>query len=88
MIGFERLEKHERLVNKMADTLGVDLVEEVQRGNLAPSELRNRVFRCVGCDSADACADWLRAHPDGTDGAPEFCRNGKMFADLAARKGL
>ena len=87
MIGFERLEKHERLVSQMAETLGLDLVEEVQRGNLAPSELRNRVFRCVGCDCTQACASWMADHVQGAEAAPEYCRNHQMFADLAARKG-
>lgn len=88
MIGFERLEKHERLVSRMADTLGLDLIAEVQRGNLAPSELRNRVFRCVGCDCAEACSEWIEAHSNGADTAPTYCRNSQMFSDLADRKGV
>jgi hypothetical protein len=83
MFGLKKIEKHERLVSGMSDALGVDLVEEVQRGNLAPDELRNRVFRCLGCSDPEACGHFLADHKgEKRDATPAYCRNADMFESL------
>lgn len=76
MFGFEKMDEHARLVRRMADTLGVDLAEEMQAGRLPPEDLRNSVLRCVGCLEAGACRQFLELNAeDGAEEAPGFCRN-------------
>lgn len=78
----ERFEHHAKLVAEMADTLGVDLIETMQRGNLDGEDLRQMVNKCTGCTSPCDCNDWLAAHKEGSDVAPDYCRNADTFAKL------
>lgn len=82
MFGFNKFDRHAGLVNKMAETLGVDLAEAVQRGELPPEELRRSVFNCMGCREADACEHWLEEHQTGSDVTPGYCRNDGLFRVL------
>ena len=83
-MAFERLERHATLVNKMADKLGVDLIEETLRGHLRPEEMRGRVYRCMGCTGADTCEKLLADPNVHLDEAPEYCRNGAEFKRVSA----
>ena len=78
-----RLNRHAALVGRMADTLGVDLTEEMQRGSFSPEALRASVLNCTGCDNPDGCEAWLDAHGDGADRTPGFCRNKAQLEKLA-----
>ncbi|MDY6858688.1 MAG: DUF6455 family protein [Pseudomonadota bacterium] len=82
MFGFKKLDEHAELVTRMADTLGVDLAEEAQRGRMRPEQMRNTVLRCVGCLQAGACRDFLAEHMDGADAAPAYCRNKDLLDSL------
>jgi len=82
MFGFNKFDRHAELVDKMAETLGVDLAEAVQRGELPPQKLRSSVFNCMGCRQADACEHWLEEHAGGADLTPEYCRNDALFRQL------
>lgn len=83
MFGIGKMDKHAQLVSDMGDALGVDIAEEVQRGNLAPQELRARVFRCMGCTDPEACSSHLAAHKGETlSETPTYCRNADMFETL------
>jgi hypothetical protein len=84
MLWMDRFDKHSGLVNRMAETLGVDLTEEMLRGTLPPQDLRATVLNCMGCREAGACESWLQAHPEGADAAPSYCRNRERLAALAA----
>ena len=81
---FSRLDRHARLVERMADTLGVDLAGETMRGRIAPQDLRSALVRCTGCRRANACCTWLDAHPDGASAAPDYCCNKGQLERLAA----
>ena len=78
-----RFDKHAELVNRMAETLGVDLAEEMLRGNLPPQDLRSTVLNCMSCREAGACEAWLAEHPEGADAAPGYCRNKERLTALA-----
>lgn len=78
---------HAGLVDRMAQTLGLDLEEEVMRGRIGPDMLPDMVLRCTGCAHPDRCETWLQqnapqvaeAQPDTT---PYYCRNAEVFDDL------
>lgn len=53
---FSRLDRHARLMDRMADTLGLDLAEESMAGRLTPEDYRSAVFRCTGCTRPEECA--------------------------------
>ena len=83
MFGFARYDRHAGLVSRMAETLGIDLAEEAQRGNLPPEALRGTVHNCLGCRRADGCEHWLEVHSGGAVAAPGYCRNAELLAVLA-----
>lgn len=86
MLGFSKLNQHAGLLNKMADTLGVDLAEAAQEGRLAPEDLRASVLRCTGCSDPAECMHFLVEHAaTGAEAAPEFCRNRQLFSELRGR---
>ncbi len=75
-----RFQRHERLMSRMADAMGVDLDLSIQRGDLTPELYSDAVFACTGCSDPQACERHLRGNrPD----VPSFCRNGDMIARLA-----
>ena len=82
MFGIDKFDKHAELVNKMADTLGLDLAEAVQRGAMPPEDLRSSVFNCLGCKEVDDCEHWLEENSLGADVAPVYCRNDALFRAL------
>lgn len=76
---------HAELVEKMADTLGVDVEELMQRGRLSPEELDESVLRCIGCLEVGACQHFLAEDEDAArDEPPGFCRNKEFFEALKA----
>lgn len=79
------LRRHAALVDRMAETLGVDLEEAVMRGQLAPDALPDMVLRCTSCANPECCEAWLdqqrAASAEATRAAttPYFCRNAEAF---------
>ncbi len=79
------LDKHARLVSRMAEALGIDLDEAAMRGLLPQSELSDAVLRCTGCTNPDQCAHWLDDHADGASDTPGICRNSELFKTLKSQ---
>ena len=77
--------RHEMLMGRMADTLGVDLQEAAMRGRLDAADTAMAVARCTGCEGGSDCPDWLAAHEAGAIDTPDYCRNRALFAALAGR---
>ena len=75
-----RLERHEGLMNRMADRNGADLALAQQVGLFSPEEYGDAKVACTGCASAEACEGHLKA---GAPGIPEYCRNGDTLKRLA-----
>ncbi|PWE33691.1 hypothetical protein DDZ14_03215 [Maritimibacter sp. 55A14] len=84
MFNLSRLARHEKLVDAMAETQGIDLAEEIMRGTLSGGDLRAAIYSCTGCANVEGCEAWLAAHADGAEGTPEFCRNAGLFKALRA----
>ncbi|MEE9387702.1 MAG: DUF6455 family protein [Paracoccaceae bacterium] len=74
--------RHGALVDKMANTVGVDLDEAEQRGNLSGDQLRASVHKCLGCTNVTACEHWLDHHTNGANSPPDYCRNTGFFKGL------
>ncbi len=77
------IKHHADLVDRMADTLGVDLEEKILEGLLDPCTLSDAVLRCTGCSDTEGCELWLNANRGvGASAAPIMCRNATMFEFL------
>lgn len=83
MLGLSRIDKHAELVGRMAETVGADLAEAMQRGDLTPEEYRSAVLSCTSCRGAGDCQEWLDAHSDGAEATPGYCRNKALLESLA-----
>lgn len=76
------LRRHARLMDNMAETLGLDLEEAAMRGTLPMEEIADAVLSCTNCSNPGHCETWLTEHADGADATPGYCRNKELFADL------
>lgn len=74
----DRYTKHAKMVSHMADKVGIDLVETMQRGELDSEDLRMMVHRCQGCSDPDDCQQKLESGQI-TGTPPEYCRNAHVF---------
>lgn len=71
--------RHAALVDRMADTLGVDLEEKALEGLIDIDAIGDAVLRCTGCSGPDGCERWLAAQQGTADAAPAICRNADIF---------
>lgn len=78
----ERMTRRSSLVNRMAETVGVDMGEEMIRGHVTPEEIRGAVFRCMSCRKDGACTHWMDAQTGTAEAAPDYCRNSRMLGRL------
>jgi hypothetical protein len=76
-------DRHERLMTRMADTLGADLETAEAQGQLPPEMREDMLLACTGCADPTACRHWLETH-DTADAAPGYCRNRDILHNLAA----
>lgn len=84
MFGFEKLDRHGDLSDRMARTVGVDLAGAMLAGRVSPFGLRSVVVRCMSCTEADRCEAWLATTPEAPE-APGYCRNRGLLGELADR---
>lgn len=84
---FSKLDRHAELMQRMSDTVGVDLGEAVMRGTLSPQGLRGAVVSCMACEGGSKCGDWLDNHPAGSDTTPCYCRNQDLLGRLKEAAG-
>lgn len=83
MFSTTKLDRHAALMNRMADTVGVDLGEALVEGRLSGEGLRSAILRCTACDNPEACDHWLADRaPGSAEDTPEYCRNRALLAGL------
>ncbi|MBC6408195.1 MAG: hypothetical protein GDA40_08810 [Rhodobacteraceae bacterium] len=75
------IKRHVDLVDRMADTLGVDLEEAALCGQVSSDEISDAVLRCTACSNPNHCDGWL-ASRDTADDAPAYCRNRDLLRSL------
>lgn len=93
MFGNRVLNRHAALMNRMAETLGVDLDEALRRGALRSEDWRDALVSCASCDDPASCVHWLGEHgaPEDRccgapeDEAPDFCNNRLMMVQLRTK---
>lgn len=82
MLSQATLKRHAGLVDRMATRVGIDLEDAALRGEISISEIDDAVLRCTGCTQADTCAHLLDSPAAQDAAAPDYCRNGEVFAAL------
>ncbi|MEM9551985.1 MAG: DUF6455 family protein [Pseudomonadota bacterium] len=75
------LKHHAELVDRMAQTVGVDLETAVMKGQLPPEEITDAVLRCTGCTNPEHCGQWLN-ETEHADAPLGYCRNAEMLKRL------
>ncbi len=78
-----KLTRRSGLVNRMADTVGVDMAEELLHGTVTAEDLRSAVFRCMSCSKNEECQHWMDLQEAPAKAAPGYCRNKDMLARVA-----
>jgi hypothetical protein len=85
MSGQSKYDEHAALMQRMAETLGLDLTEEMMSGRWTPEDMQAGVSRCLGCTDPSTCKGWLSAHGEGADEAPGYCRNKDLLEAMRTR---
>lgn len=80
------LKRHADLVDRMSETLGLDLEETIMKGQMQVDTLGDAVLRCTGCAQPESCVHWLDEQSATTDQPPGYCRNSDLFDLLKAGK--
>jgi len=80
--------RHADLVDRMANTLGIDLEEKIMEGQLQIDTLGDAVLACTGCSNPEYCDHWMDQQNDTTDQAPDYCRNTEIFNFLKDGKSV
>ena len=79
---FDRLARNVDLMPRLAQRLGIDWADRMDRSPYAAAEYRHALMRCAECPNDGACRAWVeRAHQ--ADAAPDYCRNKEMLQRLA-----
>jgi len=81
MTDIKTLKHHAALVDRMADTVGVDMQDAVLDGRLPFDAIAEAVLQCTGCSDPNHCAAWLDNTPS-SDRTPGYCRNADLLLGL------
>ncbi len=82
------LRRHAELVDRMANTLGLDLEELAMAGQLRIGTVSDAVLACAGCSNPNGCERWLDLQDTHSAEPPQICRNRDLFAELKAGKSV
>lgn len=78
---FKNIARRADLVDRMAETVGINPATAVGAEEIAAQAWRNAVIRCAGCSHDSECQAFMDAaqkagtHPE----TPDYCRNKTMF---------
>lgn len=75
------LKHHADLVDRMAQTVDVDLEDAVLSGAARFDDIADAVLKCTQCSNPGHCEDWLDRTRQA-DAPPTYCKNSALFARL------
>ncbi len=85
MMHLGQIMTHVRLILRMGQATGTDLVAAHKVGRLSQEGWAEMIQSCRGCEWACACPEWLDQNENAPH-APENCPNRKRFAALKANQ--
>lgn len=71
-------------MDRMAETLGLNIDAEYDANLVSRRQLDRAVERCHLCADPDGCEIWLDDHAGGAKQAPALCPNKALFDHLRA----
>ncbi len=84
MLHLGEIMTHLRLVLRMGQATGADMVAAHHTGHLTQQDWAEMIQYCRGCGWANRCPDWLDQQ-EAVTGAPHTCKNRQRFAALKTR---
>lgn len=78
----EQIKRHATLMDRMAETRGLDMEEQVLRGHIASVDVADAVLSCTNCTNPEGCAHWLDRQQGQANESPAYCRNTALFEGL------
>lgn len=88
-LGPER--EHYWLALSMAQSTGLDMQAEIDKGTFSSEGWSDLVTRCRGCQWVEGCQRWLQSERQSdhlTADPPQQCPNAKVFETLRADPAL
>lgn len=82
MTELSRLSTDARMVHRMAQSNGLDLVDLVRHGRVSADDISDVIQSCGRCANKTGCKSWLNAHHTPVETTPGFCRNKPWFDDV------
>lgn len=69
-------------MDRMAETLGLNIGAEYNAHLVSRRQLDRAVERCEACADPSGCEIWLEDHAGGSKEAPSLCPNKALFDHL------
>jgi len=85
-IGGTAAERHFWLTQGMARTAGVNITEEIARGNLTREGFAEMVMRCASCEYPERCVRWMAEGQHLGEDPPGYCLNHEQIQTLKSLK--
>jgi hypothetical protein len=82
MIAIQNFAAHSKRVQRMAESVGVDLGQAILNGKLRGFPITDIVFRCSRCAEKTTCDAWLDRQVAAVEQTPDFCRNKQLLDGL------
>lgn len=79
---FNKLDGRPQLMGDMANTLGIDFAEKIQKDPELVRTYRQALLQCSHCKHDGECKSWMEDHPSASE-TPDYCRNKELLEHLA-----
>ncbi len=79
---FDKIDRHAGIMNKMAETVGVNWSEEIVKDPTLAYRYREAVMSCTHCKHDNECQGWMAEHSHAKE-TPDYCRNHALLQGLS-----
>ncbi|ARE42187.1 hypothetical protein RGUI_4046 [Rhodovulum sp. P5] len=76
------LSMHFWLAQGMARTIGVNVNQALNEGQIGRGEFSELIARCCHCDRSDTCMTWMGQQVSGAEALPGWCALKDRFEAL------